>query len=98
MTGSDYNTGTDRVASLVEDYNYSTYVNVQGDEPLVKPIVAAKTLVPSGSPKGSMNKSPFSETIIFLCGRLAFCTSNKNSTRYGAHIGSTYRWWFHCLD
>ncbi len=38
MTGSDYNTGTDRVASLVEDYNYSTYVNVQGDEPLVKPI------------------------------------------------------------
>ena len=37
MTGSDYNTGTDRVASLVEEYSYNTYVNVQGDEPLVNP-------------------------------------------------------------
>ena len=37
MTGSNYSTGTDRVASLVEKYDYYTYVNVQGDEPLVRP-------------------------------------------------------------
>ena len=37
MTGSNYRTGTDRVASLVTKFDYSTYVNVQGDEPLVRP-------------------------------------------------------------
>ena len=36
MTGSNYITGTDRVASLVDKYDYYTYVNVQGDEPLVR--------------------------------------------------------------
>ena len=37
MTGSDCLTGTDRVAQAAAELDYSFYVNVQGDEPMLDP-------------------------------------------------------------
>ncbi len=37
MTSSDCNTGTDRVASLLESIDADIFINVQGDEPLLNP-------------------------------------------------------------
>ena len=36
MTG-DFNNGTERICSVLEDTNYDSIVNVQGDEPFISP-------------------------------------------------------------
>lgn len=39
MTSDDHVSGSDRIAEAVEDLNYDIVVNIQGDEPLIKPQV-----------------------------------------------------------
>lgn len=42
MTSRDAKTGSDRMAEIIEDLSYKVFINVQGDEPLVKPEDIAK--------------------------------------------------------
>ena len=44
MTSSDCKTGTDRVAEVARRYPASIYVNVQGDEPLMRPEDISKVI------------------------------------------------------
>ncbi|MBC7691065.1 MAG: 3-deoxy-manno-octulosonate cytidylyltransferase [Methylotenera sp.] len=50
MTSDQHESGTDRVAEVAEQIEADIYVNVQGDEPLIQPVVIEKAveLVSSG--------------------------------------------------
>ena len=37
LTSSSFQNGTERIASVIENYNYDYVVDIQGDEPLVNP-------------------------------------------------------------
>ena len=37
MTNTNCKNGTDRILSIVNDYNYDGYLNIQGDEPFIDP-------------------------------------------------------------
>ena len=46
MTSSKHPTGTDRIAEVAETINAEVYVNVQGDEPLIRPSDIAACAAP----------------------------------------------------
>jgi 3-deoxy-manno-octulosonate cytidylyltransferase (CMP-KDO synthetase) len=59
MTSETCPTGTDRVAEVAEKVDADIYVNIQGDEPLIKPETIAKTLIPYKN-----NENPFATVLI----------------------------------
>ncbi|MGM0601831.1 MAG: 3-deoxy-manno-octulosonate cytidylyltransferase [Bacillota bacterium] len=46
MTSSEHRSGTDRIAEVAEKLTVDLVVNVQGDEPLIKPEMIASALAP----------------------------------------------------
>ncbi len=46
MTRPDHRTGLDRVAEVADDLHCAIVVNVQGDEPLIEPLMIAEVLGP----------------------------------------------------
>lgn len=44
MTSPDIKSGTDRVAEVAEKTNYEIIINVQGDEPMIEPVLIDKTV------------------------------------------------------
>lgn len=54
MTGSDHASGTDRVAAAVRDMEVDVVVNVQGDEPLLDPLMIDECVEPFADPSTQM--------------------------------------------
>lgn len=46
MTSSDHKSGTDRIAEVAQKINSDIIVNVQGDEPLIKPVMIEQLVKP----------------------------------------------------
>jgi len=42
MTSDDCLTGTDRIAEVAARYDYDFYINIQGDEPVIDPVVISQ--------------------------------------------------------
>jgi len=46
MTGTQHQSGTDRIAEVVENYDCDIVVNIQGDQPLLDPIMIDEAVQP----------------------------------------------------
>jgi len=46
MTASEHQTGTDRIAEAIQNYDARLIVNIQGDEPLLPPAAITEALIP----------------------------------------------------
>lgn len=61
MTRSDHPSGTDRLAEVAEKLAYDIFVNVQGDEPLIRPETIAACAAPLLSDRGVEMGSVFAD-------------------------------------
>lgn len=73
MTRSDHLTGTDRVAEVATKISADLYLNVQGDEPMLKPDTISKILGPALSADASVR-------VINLMTRIRRFTDLNDST------------------
>ena len=46
MTGPNHQSGTDRVAETIRDIDADVIVNIQGDEPMLDPVMIGEVVAP----------------------------------------------------